>query len=87
MLLEVKVVVSHERIVSGSGQERALWLLVIFCILIWVLVTQAYSVCEHLPSYTHKVCTLLFVYYASIESLKENQLLCLIGDIRALALS
>lgn len=79
--------VTLEGTVSGRGQDRAFWLRVVFCFLIWVLVTQAHAVCEHLSGYTHDACTFLYVSNASIENLKENQLLCLIDDIRALVFS
>lgn len=38
-VLEIGIVVTFEGRVSGRGQERAFWLQVIFCFLIWVLVT------------------------------------------------
>lgn len=85
-LLEVRVVVTPEGTVDEKEQESFVGVGNVLLLNLGSGYRGIFN-SEHLSSCTHDTCTFSYVYYASIESWKENQLLCLIDDIRALALS
>lgn len=49
-------------VVTGKGQEGDSRHAVLFCFLIWTLVTQTYFTCENSSRYTLFTCALFYMY-------------------------
>ena len=78
MVLEVRIVVTFGGLRLGRGAQGRLWGLVMVCVLIRMLVTWVYSLCEKSLNCTLKMCALscmcatleLKVYLKALRSLR-----------------
>lgn len=64
--------------ITGRRGGKASVVLIMFCFLIWVLITHLFSLWKFFELYAYDMCSFLYIYYTSKGDLKQCNYFCVL---------